>query len=51
MTKKDLGISFNLVSRQKLNELSPDEKLKFILKEVKRGKILIHPANRQAPWA
>jgi hypothetical protein len=41
MTKKDLGISFNLISRQKLNELSPDEKLKFILKEVKRGKILV----------
>ena len=41
MTKKDSGISFNLVSRQKLGELSPDEKLKFILKEVKKGKILV----------
>ena len=41
MTKKDLGISFNLVSRQKLGELSSDEKLKFILKEVKKGKILV----------
>ena len=41
MTKKDSGISFNLVSRQKLGALSPDEKLKFILKEVKKGKILV----------
>ncbi len=41
MTKKDNGISFNLVSRQKLNELTSDEKLKFILKEVKKGKILV----------
>lgn len=41
MTKKDIGISFNLVSRQKLEELSSDEKLKFILKEVKNGKILV----------
>jgi len=41
MTKKDNGISFNLVSRQKLDELSSDEKLNFILKEVKKGKILV----------
>jgi len=41
LTKKDSGISFNLISRQKLGELSSDEKLKFILKEVKKGKILI----------
>jgi len=41
LTKKDIGISFNLVSRQKLGELSSDEKLKFILKEVKKGKILV----------
>ena len=41
MTKKDSGISFNLISRQKLEELSSDEKLKFILKEVKKGKILV----------
>lgn len=41
MTKKDNEISFNLVSRQKLGELSSDEKLKFILKEVKNGKILV----------
>ena len=41
MTKKDNGISFNLVSRQKLGELSSDEKLSFILKEVKKGKILV----------
>lgn len=41
MKKKEDGISFNLVSRQKLGELSADEKLKFILKEVKKGKILV----------
>jgi hypothetical protein len=41
MTKKDEGIAFNLISRQKLGGLSPDEKLKFILKEVKNGKILV----------
>lgn len=41
MTKKDEGISFNLVSRQKLVELTSDEKLRFILKEVKKGKILV----------
>lgn len=41
MTKKDNGISFNLVSRNKLEEFSPDEKLKFIIKEVKKGKILV----------
>ena len=41
MTKKDDGIAFNLISRQKLGGLSSDEKLKFILKEVKNGKILV----------
>jgi hypothetical protein len=41
MTKKDLGVAVNLVSRQKLNELSTTEKLKFILKEVQKGKILV----------
>ena len=41
MTKKDDGIAFNLISRQKLGELTSDEKLKFILKEVKNGKILV----------
>jgi uncharacterized protein len=43
VTKKedDNGISVYLVSRQKLAELSPDEKLKFILREVKKGKILV----------
>ena len=40
-TKEDNGISVNLVSRQKLEQLSSDEKLKFILKEVKKGKILV----------
>jgi len=41
MTKKDHGISFNLVSKNKLEMLTSEEKLKFILKEVKNGKILV----------
>ena len=41
MVKKDDGITFNLVSRQKLDELSSEKKLKFILSEVKKGKILV----------
>jgi len=41
VTKKDNEISVNLISRQKLDELSSDEKLKFILKEVQNGKILV----------
>lgn len=41
MTNKDSGISFNLISRQKLGELTAEEKLNFILKEVKKGKILV----------
>ena len=41
MTKKDNGIAVNLVSRKKLDELSSKEKLKFILKEVQKGKILV----------
>ena len=41
MAKKDDGITFNLVSRHKLDELSSEQKLKFILSEVKKGKILV----------
>lgn len=41
MTKKDSGIAFNLVSRQKINGLTSEEKLNFIIKEVKHGKILV----------
>ncbi|UCD14068.1 MAG: DUF2073 domain-containing protein [Thermoplasmatales archaeon] len=41
MVKKEKGISFNLISRQKLNNLSSSEKLKYILKEVKKGRILV----------
>ena len=40
-SKNNSGISVNLVSRQKLSQLTSDEKLKFILKEVKKGKILV----------
>jgi len=41
LIKKDKGITFNLVSRKKLDQFSSEEKLKFILKEVKKGKILV----------
>ena len=41
MTKKDLDIAFNLISRQKINGLTSEEKLNFIIKEVKNGKILV----------
>ena len=41
MTKKDSDIAFNLISRQKINALTSEEKLNFIIKEVKNGKILV----------
>jgi len=41
MTKNIDGISVNLVSRDKLDEFSSTEKLNFILKEVKKGKVLV----------
>jgi len=41
LTKKDKGISVNLISRQKLEELSSNEKLDFILEEVQKGKVLV----------
>ncbi len=41
MIKKETGISFNLVSRYKLNGFSSKEKLEYILKEVKDGRILV----------
>jgi hypothetical protein len=41
MTKKDTGISFNLISRQKFEKLSSSEKLKYIIQEVKEGRILV----------
>ena len=41
MTKKTKTISFNLVSRKKLADLTSAEKLKYILNEVKKGKILV----------
>ena len=41
MSKKEKGISVNLVSRQKLEYLSSAEKLKFILKEIQKGKVLV----------
>jgi hypothetical protein len=41
MIKKDDGIAVNLVSRQKLEQLSSPERLRFILDEVRNGKILV----------
>ena len=41
MAKKDSGIAFNLISRQKLEHLSSSEKLNYILNEVKEGRILV----------
>jgi len=41
MIKKERGISFNLISRRKLNDLSSSEKLKYIVEEVKDGRILV----------
>ena len=41
MTKSIEGISVNLVSRDKLDEFTSDEKLNFIIKEVKKGKVLV----------
>ncbi len=41
MTKKFSDIAFNLISRQKINALTTEEKLNFIIKEVKNGKILV----------
>lgn len=36
-----VGISFNLISRQKLSSMSEKEKLDFILEEVQQGRILV----------
>ena len=41
MKKNNSDISFNLVSKNKLDSLDSDDKLKFIIKEVKKGKILV----------
>ena len=41
MTKKESGIAFNLISRQKFEKLSSPEKLSYIIQEVKEGRILV----------
>ena len=38
---KNRGVSVNLVSRQKLENLSGNEKITFIIDEVKQGKVLV----------
>ncbi|RLF29600.1 MAG: DUF2073 domain-containing protein [Thermoplasmata archaeon] len=39
--EKDKGISVNLISRDKLEHLTSAEKLKYIINEVKKGRILV----------
>lgn len=41
MARKTPEIPFHLISRRKLEMLSSKEKLKFILNEVKKGRILV----------
>jgi hypothetical protein len=41
MIKREDGIAFNLVSKNKLLSLDTKEKLNFIIREVKKGKILV----------
>ncbi len=41
MHKKESGITFNLISRQKFERLSSTEKLNYIVQEVKEGRILV----------
>src|SRR5512137_1926536 len=41
MVKKDSGITFNLISHQKLEHYSSADKLNYILNEVKEGRILV----------
>ena len=38
---KKSGISISLISRQKLDKLNSQEKLDFILKEIRQGKVLV----------
>lgn len=39
--RKNKSIAVNLVSRQKLERFTSDEKITFILKEVQNGKVLV----------
>ncbi len=39
--RKENGIAFSLISRQKLNSFTKSEKLNFIMKHVKDGRILV----------
>lgn len=39
--EKRKSIAVNLVSRQKLEEFTSDEKIRFILEEVQNGKVLV----------
>lgn len=37
----DGGVAVNLLSKQKLDELSSTEKIKYIINEIKQGKVLV----------
>jgi hypothetical protein len=41
MGRKDSEIAFHLISGQKLEHLSSSEKLQYIIREVKQGRILV----------
>jgi uncharacterized protein len=41
LERTDEGVSINLVSSERLDEMSPEEKINFILDEVESGKILV----------
>ena len=41
MGKKEKGIKVNLISRQKLDKFTSNEKLDFILDEVQNGSVLV----------
>ena len=41
MVRKEKEISFHLVSKNKLEEFTSEEKLKYILEQVKKGHILV----------
>ncbi len=41
MGGSDQEVSINLVSSERLDNMSPEEKIKFILEEVEAGKILV----------
>lgn len=41
MSDEMVGIMINLISKEKLNEMSPKERISFIVEEVKKGNVLV----------